>query len=110
MANVLDIARHQFDAIVMNSDFLVIVDFWAPWCGPCKTMGPILEAAAQYYTRNLRVYKLNVDDEPELAISFGVKSIPTMIFFENGKIVERLSGSVSSVYLGTLIEKLITKK
>ena len=79
------ITTSQFDAEVLGSETPVIVDFWAEWCGPCRAVSPILEQIAEERADELRVVKVNIDEEPELARRFGIMSIPTMILFESGE-------------------------
>ncbi len=80
---------------VINQDKPVLVDFWAPWCGPCKMLGPVLEEVEKEIGATAVVAKVNVDDEQDLAIKFGVSSIPTMVLFKNGQPVDRAVGFMS---------------
>lgn len=97
------IAEHEFEMFVLQSrKKVVLVDFWAQWCAPCRTMDPILESIARRFTMTLDVIKVNVDDEPRLAKVSGVKSIPTMIFFKNGKPV------MDQILIGTKTEGELT--
>jgi thioredoxin 2 len=86
------VSERAFDAFVGKSDIPVLVDFWAPWCGPCRTLGPILEKAAGKMSPRLRVAKVNIDDAQALAQRLGVSAVPTMAIFQNGKELARASG------------------
>ena len=82
----------QFSENVLNSKGLVLVDFWAEWCGPCRQLGPILEAIDEEMGESVTIYKMNVDDSPETASQFGIRSIPTMFLFKDGKQVDTKVG------------------
>src|SRR5688572_13462470 len=92
--NVKEISDGTFDAEVLKSDLPVLVDFWAPWCGPCKSIAPVLEEIAQEFTGKLKVTKLNVDDSPKTPTQFRVRGIPNLIFFKGGQVVEQIVGAV----------------
>jgi thioredoxin 1 len=91
MAALQDVTDANFQAEVIESGEPVLVDFWAPWCGPCRVVGPVLEEIAE--ERNLRVVKLNVDDNQETAAKYQVLSIPTMILFKNGDVATKIIGA-----------------
>jgi thioredoxin 1 len=95
VANVLEVTVSTFDAEVAESPIPVIVDFWAPWCGPCKMLAPTLDAVSQEVAGKVKVVKVNVDDNQQLAVKFGVMSIPTMIIFKGGQQVNRMVGAKS---------------
>lgn len=92
--NIVNVSDAQFEAEVLNSDVPVIVDFWAPWCGPCKIIAPRLEEIAKEYDGKVKIVKINVDDEREWAGRFGVMSIPTLMYFKDGKAAGQIIGAV----------------
>ena len=89
----LKITRENFENEVMKSNIPVLIDFWAPWCGPCRMMGPIIEQLAEEYEGKAKVGKVNVDEEGELSQAFGVMSIPTIVLVKDGKIVKQAVGA-----------------
>jgi len=100
-----EVTKENFDEIVITPGQPVIVDFWAPWCGPCRTVGPILEEI--YVERqDVEIVKCNVDDSPELTKRFNIKAIPTVIFFNEGKVQEILVGAVPKSAYEAKITKL----
>ncbi len=101
------ITKNNFEEEVLKSDKTVLVDFWAPWCGPCRAVGPIVDELASEYDGRAKVSKLNVDDEGEIAAKFRVMSIPTLMIFKNGDVVEKVIGARSKSELASLIDKHI---
>ena len=97
----------NFDTIVLAAPRAVLVDFWAPWCGPCKAIGPVLEEIAQTYGDKLDVVKVNVDESREVAIKYGVRSIPTLILIRDGQILDTTSGSMPKPKLAAFIDRYI---
>lgn len=96
---------NNFTTTVLKSDKLAVVDFWAPWCGPCRAIGPILEELAAEYGARLDVVKVNVDDNPQTAGKYGVRSIPTLLVVKDGKVKDTLVGLGSKKQLADLIDR-----
>jgi thioredoxin 1 len=92
MANVTDLTKDNFEEEVIKSATAVLVDFWAPWCGPCKALGPVVEAAAAKLVGQVKVARVNVDEQPELASRYQIRSIPTLIVFKGGQTAATLVG------------------
>jgi thioredoxin 1 len=106
MANVPDVSESNFEAEVLQAAEPVLVDFWAPWCGPCRMIGPIVEQLAGENAGKLKVAKINVDENQNLAGSYGVSAIPTLILFHKGQIADRFVGVQPKSRLQGAIEQL----
>jgi thioredoxin 1 len=104
---ILEISDSSFDAEVMQSEKPVMVDFWAPWCGPCKAIGPIVEELAGQFGDKVKFAKCNVDDNPVSPGKFGIKAIPTLIFFKQGKVVDQITGMVAKSKLEKSINGML---
>ena len=101
----IELTQANFDKEVLEANLPVLVDFWAPWCGPCKMVGPIVKELSEEYSGKLNVGKLNTDESPVIAERYGIRSIPTLIVFKNGKVVEQLVGALPKSQLQKIIVK-----
>ncbi|NUM72308.1 MAG: thioredoxin [Ignavibacteriaceae bacterium] len=99
----LEITDGNFETEVINSDKPVLIDFWAVWCGPCRMIAPVVEELAKDYDGKLKVGKLDVDNNPNTSMKYGVRSIPTLLVFKNGKVVDQIIGAVSK---NLIVQKL----
>ena len=100
----IDVNDENFESVVMNSDKPVLVDFWAEWCGPCKMLTPTINALAEEYKDTSSVVKINVDDSPTIATKYGIRSIPSILLFNNGDVVEQRVGAVSKDELASMLD------
>ena len=107
MGNELAVNDQNFDKEVLQASVPVLVDFWAPWCGPCRAVAPTVDAIAQEYAGKLKVVKLNTDESGEVAMKYGVISIPTLMVFKGGQMVERVLGNRPKADLVTMVSRHI---
>ncbi|WP_323843569.1 thioredoxin [Moraxella sp. Pampa] len=103
--SIINTTDANFERDVLQSDKPVLVDFWAPWCGPCKAISPTLEELANDYEGTAHIVKVNVDDNPEIAARFGIRSIPTLFVFKNGEKVDTVVGSRPKSEFAELLDK-----
>ena len=107
MANVNEVSDASFQQEVLQSDVPVLIDFWAPWCGPCKAIAPVVEELAGDYEGRLKVFKMNVDDNPQTPSAFGVRSIPNLMIFRGGQVAEQVVGAVPKAHLVKAIDRVL---
>ena len=105
--DIVDIQDETFESEVLKSSVPVVVDFWAPWCGPCRAIGPIVEELATQYQDKVKFTKCNVDDNPVTPSKFGVRAIPTLIFVKDGAVVESITGMTAKAKIDEVIKKLL---
>jgi thioredoxin 1 len=106
-SSLVHVNDKNFSSEVINSDLPVLVEFWATWCGPCRSISPIVEALAKEFSGRVKVTKLNVDENPATPSQYGVRGIPTLILFKSGKILDQIIGSVPKGRLKAIIEKAL---
>ncbi|MBS1570300.1 MAG: thioredoxin [Bacteroidetes bacterium] len=100
----LELTDSNFEELALKSDKPVMVDFWAEWCGPCRMVGPVVEELAKDYEGKAVVGKVNVDNNPQTAMKYGIRSIPTILFLKNGEVVDRSVGAVPKTQLATKLD------
>ena len=102
----LEVTDSNFETEVINSEIPVLVDFWAPWCGPCRALAPVIDQLSDEYNGKVKICKLNTDDNPESAVKFRINSIPNMIMFKQGKPVDQLIGAVDKSKIAEALDKI----
>ena len=107
MAKPAEVTDAQFEAEVLQSPLPVLIDFWAPWCGPCRVIAPVVEELANTYGGRLKVVKMNVDDNPETPARYGVRGIPNLLFLKDGEVKDQLIGAVPKAQLVRAIDTLL---
>ncbi|MGH7847417.1 MAG: thioredoxin [Candidatus Binatia bacterium] len=105
--NITQVADDNFDAEVLRAQLPVLIDFWAPWCGPCRAIAPVIEELAQDYAGKLKVTKMNVDENPVTPSRYGVRGIPNLLLIKNGAVKEQIVGAVAKAKLVDAIEKVL---
>ncbi|MGA2654936.1 MAG: thioredoxin [Gammaproteobacteria bacterium] len=104
MSHIQAVGDDDFQSMVLEADKPVLVDFWAPWCGPCKAIAPVLEAIAAQYSDKIQVVKINVDDHTDTPSQYGVRGIPTLMLFKGGEVLATQVGAVTQVQLASFID------
>lgn len=107
MGNVTEVTDASFSEEVLRADVPVLIDFWAPWCGPCKSIAPVVEELAGEYGGRIKVVKMNVDDNPETPSRYGVRGIPNLMLFKGGEVAEQIVGAVPKGHLVRVIDRAL---
>ena len=107
MSSATAVSDASFEQDVLKSDVPVLVDFWAPWCGPCRMVAPIVDEIAKEFDGKIKVFKLNTDENPNVARQFGIRSIPTLMVFKDGQKVDTVVGAVPKTTLSSTISKYL---
>lgn len=107
MSNLVNATDSNFQNEVLEAEKPVLVDFWAPWCGPCRMVGPVVEQIAGEYQEKMKVVKVNVDDNPQTAAQYGVMSIPTLVVFKDGKAVQKMVGYMPKEQMKSQIDQVL---
>jgi thioredoxin 1 len=107
MSAVQEVTDGNFEQEVINSDIPVLIDFWAPWCGPCRAIAPVVGELANEYAGKLKVVKMNVDDNPLTPSRYGVRSIPNLLFFKSGQVKDQIVGAVPKGHFVQAIDKIV---
>ena len=107
MADLAEVSDQNFEAEVLQSDVPVVVDFWAEWCGPCRAIAPIMNELAAQYGEQVKIVKMNIDEQRETPAKYGVRAIPTILAFKGGQVTEQLQGARPKASFEEMIEKLV---
>ena len=102
---IVEVSDSNFESEVVNSDVPVLIDFWAPWCGPCRAIAPIVEEISSTYEGKIKVGKMNVDENQATTMKFGIRSIPTLIMFKDGEAIDQIIGAVPKGEIERVVEK-----
>ena len=105
MGKYIELTNDNFESV--TSEGVALVDFWAPWCGPCRMIAPVIEELADEYDGKAKICKVNTDEEQEIAVKFGIRSIPTLIFLKDGQVVDQIVGAQSKQVLAEKLDSLL---
>jgi len=105
MAGYVELTKENFDQVISSG--VTLVDFWAPWCGPCRMIAPVIEELAEEYQGKATIGKVNTDEQQELAVRFGIRSIPTILFFKDGEVVDQMIGAASKDVFASKLDAII---
>ena len=105
--NVIEVVDSEFDEEVIQSELPVLIDFWAPWCGPCRALAPVIDEISKDYEGRVKVGKVNVDENPEITMKFSIRSIPTLIAFKNGEVSDQIIGAVPKSEIEKVLDKTL---
>jgi len=105
MGKYIELTAENFEDTI--KDGVVLVDFWAPWCGPCRMIAPVIEELAEEYDGKAKIAKVNTDEQPEIAAKYGIRSIPTILFFKNGELVDQMVGAAGKAVFAEKLDALL---
>jgi thioredoxin 1 len=106
-ASIIEVSDYDFDTEVLANAKPSLVDFWAPWCGPCQAVAPVIEGLAADYDQQVMFAKLNVDSNPQVPFKYNIQSIPTLLFFKNGQVADKITGAVGRPQIEQVLKKII---
>lgn len=107
MSNIKELNDESFNSEVVTQKGIVLIDFWAPWCGPCKMLSPIVERISQKYIDRIKVFKINTDEAPAITQQYHIRSIPTLLFFKDGEVIDTIVGAVPEDEIKEKLDKIL---
>ncbi len=105
--NIIEVSDSTFEKEVLQAEVPVLVDFWAPWCGPCRAIAPVIEELSSEYAGKLKIAKCNVDENPQTPARYGIRAIPTLIIFNAGNVTEQITGAVAKAQIASAVDKVV---